>query len=83
MGVEGDAADLVERSGGGVLTEPENAESIAAAIETLAAIDVAGLHAIGARSKDFYARELSVRTGVDRFALAFCDLIAVTKDRRD
>jgi glycosyltransferase involved in cell wall biosynthesis len=79
MGVEGDAADLVERSGGGMLTEPENAESITAAIATLAAAGDAELKAIGARAKDFYARELSVRAGVDRFARVFLDLIAVTK----
>jgi glycosyltransferase involved in cell wall biosynthesis len=82
MGVEGDAADLVDRSGGGALTEPENAESITAAIETLAAAGDAELQAIGARSKDFYARELSVRAGVDRFARMFRDLIAATKKTR-
>ncbi len=79
MGVEGDAANLVERSGGGALTEPENAESIAAAIETLAAVGVTELQVLSARSKDFYTRELSVRVGVDRFARVFRDLIAVTK----
>jgi len=64
------------------LTEPENAESITAAIETLAAAGAAELQAIGARSQDFYARELSVRAGVDRFAWVFRDLVALKNGKK-
>jgi glycosyltransferase involved in cell wall biosynthesis len=75
MGVEGDASDLVERSGGGVFAEPENPESIAAAIARLATAPAQDLAMIGRRSRDFYEQELSVRAGVDRFAQLFRDLI--------
>lgn len=71
MGVSGDAAELIRRSGCGVIAEPENATSIAAAARELAdasterraEMALAGLH--------FYQEHLSLSVGAARFGHIF------------
>ncbi len=75
MAVRGDAAELVQRSGAGVLAEPENVESL---VEAVASLVVAGRDANGAMGKrglEFYGNQLSLRVGVARFADVFRSLI--------
>ena len=71
MAVPGDASALIQASGGGVLAEPEDAESICDAVQRLAAMAVDELDAMGRRGKVFYGESLSVCAGVDRFVRCF------------
>lgn len=71
MAVAGDAAALVRDSGGGMAAEPENAESIAAAIMALRAMGPDALKRMGRAGADFYWRQLSLRVGLDKFSAVF------------
>lgn len=67
MGVKGDAADLIEKSGGGVVCQPENPQDIARAIHALATLPAQDLRKMGLKAASYYQQELSVRSGVQRF----------------
>ena len=67
MGVRGDAADLINSSGSGVICQPGDPVSIAAAVKALAVAGHARLAEMGSNGRAFYNRELSVAVGVDRF----------------
>jgi glycosyltransferase involved in cell wall biosynthesis len=71
MGVGGDAADLVLRAKAGVVCRPEDPESIAAAVCSLARADVSRLEEMGRAGRSFYEKELSIRVGVSRFEEVF------------
>ena len=76
MGVKGDAAALILRSGAGVVCEPNHPASIARAVEQLAAAGAHRLAEMGEAGRAFYARELSLAAGVDRFERIFADAAA-------
>ena len=67
VGVRGDAAELIEASGGGVTCEPGDPVSLADAVEKLARMEPAALQAMGQRGKEYYDSELSLRIGTQRF----------------
>jgi glycosyltransferase involved in cell wall biosynthesis len=67
MAVRGDAARLVERANAGVLAEPEDPTSIAAAVEKLASLLPEDRERMGAAGKAFYQRELAIDVAVDQF----------------
>jgi colanic acid biosynthesis glycosyl transferase WcaI len=67
MAVRGDAAQLVERANAGVLAEPENPTSIAAAVEKLASLSPEDRERMGAAGRAFYQRELAIDVAVDQF----------------
>jgi hypothetical protein len=71
MAVRGDAAELVERAGAGLICAPENALALADAVTRMSAMPRAELDAMGAAGRSFYERELSLRAGVDRFEEVF------------
>jgi len=71
MATRGDAAELVRRAGAGVLCEPGDAHSIAAAIEKMASLSPEQLHQMGQAGPAFYERELSLRLGAQRFEEIF------------
>lgn len=71
MAVEGDAADLVRQSGGGVVVEPQNPDALAQAAEKLANLDSNDLKSMGIQAKVFYQQHLSLSVGVSRFAELF------------
>ena len=75
MCVEGDAAELVRRSGGGISAAPESAEGIADAVTRLVSMPKGDREAMGRRARQFYEAELSVSAGVDRFAKSLRELI--------
>jgi colanic acid biosynthesis glycosyl transferase WcaI len=76
MGVDGDAADLVVRSGGGIVVQSGSEESIADGIVRMEAMSAENRASMGARAKSFYEAELSVRAGTLRFATIFSELAA-------
>ncbi|MEF1308602.1 glycosyltransferase family 4 protein [Vibrio mytili] len=71
MGVQGDAADLIDRSNGGLTCEPNNPESMAEAIQIIATKTEKERHAMGSNAKKFYYEQLSLKHGVKRFISVF------------
>lgn len=75
MAVEGDAADLVTRARAGLVATPEDPESIAQAVLSLAGMPEAQRAALGSNAKSFYVNELSLSIGVSRFIALFADVV--------
>jgi lipopolysaccharide/colanic/teichoic acid biosynthesis glycosyltransferase len=71
MAVPGDAAELLERSGAGLVCEPENPASIAEGVRLLFEAGQARLRAMGRAGRDFYERELMLEAAVDKFNVIF------------
>jgi colanic acid biosynthesis glycosyl transferase WcaI len=80
IGVRGDAADLVAKSGGGVSCEPEDPQSIAEEVTRLEAMDPSELQAMGARGEAFYRSELSLEIGTLRFLQIFDQVVSDPQD---
>jgi len=68
MAVEGDAAELVRQSAGGVVVPPGDAPALADAVVGLAALSPDDLAALGANARRFYDEHLSFERGVRSFA---------------
>lgn len=71
MAVDGDAADLVRLSNGGVVVESENAEMLANAIDNLSKLPIEERVLMGKNAQNYYYEHLSVRAGVGKFAEIF------------
>jgi len=71
MAARGDAADLVLHSGGGIVCEPENPESMADGVRRLSELGPGALRRMGERGARFYAERLSLNTGTLRFIEVF------------
>lgn len=71
MAVDGDAADLVLQSGGGIVARSEDAQSLADAAEHLAQSAPADLALMGSRAQGFYREHLALQVGVKRFGELF------------
>lgn len=82
MGVGGDAADLIERSGAGINFPPENPEALAEAALKLASLPRRALAEMGARGRDFYQTRLSLSAGASRFEEVFRAAAGERKRRR-
>ncbi|QRF59012.1 glycosyltransferase family 4 protein [Variovorax paradoxus] len=76
MAVDGDAAELVSRSGGGVVVESENAPALADAAEALAAVQQDALATMGRQAQRFYREQLALQVGVSKFGAIFTRLAA-------
>ena len=76
MAVKGDAADIVNYSGGGVIAQPENAQSLAEVIECLSAMSSQQLQEMGQKAQDYYQEHLSLAVGVKHFEQEFLRLVA-------
>lgn len=75
MAVGGDAACLVEKSTSGLTCIPENAQSIAAAIEKFCDMSRQELDDMGARGRIFYDTELSLAVGANKFESVFKSIL--------
>lgn len=71
MAVDGDAADLVLQSGGGVVAESENAQALANAADQLAAISSEALATMGHQAQSFYREHLGLAQGAHKFGEIF------------
>ncbi len=71
MAVRGDAADLVERAGGGINCLPDNAQSIADAVEQLVSMDKEQLKKMGRNGAEFYQKEMALSVGTQKFEELF------------
>ena len=67
MAVDGDAAVLVQQSGGGLIAESENAQSIAQAAESMAKMTATQLEEIGLKAQSYYQNKLSLEVGTYKF----------------
>jgi len=76
MAVGGDAADLVLRADAGIAVKPENADSLADGVLQMAKLPVERRETMGKNATEFYARELSLDVGVERFMKVFNQVIA-------
>jgi glycosyltransferase involved in cell wall biosynthesis len=74
MGVEGAAAELVEKAGCGLSCIPENPSSIARAVEKLFSMSKTDLKKMGNAGKNFYNSELSLRVGAKKFEKLFVQI---------
>lgn len=70
-GVEGDAAELVNRAGAGLSFRPEDPDDLARAVLELRRLPVRELENIGKSGERFYGEVLSQREGVDRIEAVF------------
>lgn len=75
MAMAGDAASLIQLCGGGVVCKPEDPQALAAAIQKMVSMGRDRLTEMGEAGRSFYARELSIRTGVERFERVFNSLV--------
>ncbi len=75
MAVDGDAADLVLQSAGGVVAESENAKALADAAQELASMSSEQLIAMGQRARRYYQDHLALSVGVAGFGAIFKQLI--------
>lgn len=71
MAVDGDAADLVSLSGGGVIAESESAQALATAAERLAGLSHENLSDMGLKAQRYYQEHLALRVGVSKFSKVF------------
>lgn len=71
MGVRGDAADLVEDAGCGLITVPENPDSIVAAVDQLCRMTETERARMGARGMAYYQARLSLAAGCKSFGRIF------------
>jgi colanic acid biosynthesis glycosyl transferase WcaI len=71
MAVEGDAANLVNQAGAGILASPGDAQSIARAVWRFLSLKPEQIDEMGRRGAEFYNKQLSVKSGVDDFSRLF------------
>jgi colanic acid biosynthesis glycosyl transferase WcaI len=74
MAVDGDSADLVRLSGGGIVAESENPEALANAADQLASMPDQDLARLGNNSRSYYHHHLGMVQGVRQFGHIFCRL---------
>ncbi len=75
MAVEGDAADLIRRSGAGVVCRPGDPWAIAEAVRILCSMSESERAAMGSAGLQYYLAHLCFRTGVDRLAEVMTGLL--------
>jgi glycosyltransferase involved in cell wall biosynthesis len=74
LGVRGDAAALISRSGGGVTFSPSDPEDLARSLRALAELSPSALREMGARGQAYYHEHLSLDIGYRRMAQIFTSL---------
>ena len=79
MAVDGDAADLVVQSGGGMVAESENAEALATTAQALALLAPEQLGVMGQKAKRYYQEHLALQVGVAKFGTIFNKLATIAK----
>jgi glycosyltransferase involved in cell wall biosynthesis len=79
MALNGDAADLVKQSSGGLVVESENPQALVRAAEQLAHTSLDELAFMGQQAKVFYQHNLALKVGVMYFAQLFNELASKGK----
>jgi colanic acid biosynthesis glycosyl transferase WcaI len=76
MALRGDAADLVRQAGAGVICTPQDAGGLSDAVARLAAMRPEDRERLGKAGASFYAANLSMKNGVDRFERRMLELVS-------
>jgi colanic acid biosynthesis glycosyl transferase WcaI len=76
MAVSGDAAELVKRSGAGVICEPDNPQAMADAVHALVSMKEDERTNLGRAGARYYEEALSMKTGVNQFEQLMDSLLA-------
>lgn len=71
MGIKGDAADIVEKAGAGIVCEPENTKSIVDAVEQIYLMSPSERNKMGERGIGYYEKNLSFSIAVDKYERSF------------
>ncbi|MDD2703136.1 MAG: glycosyltransferase family 4 protein [Candidatus Omnitrophica bacterium] len=71
MAVKGNAAELIEKAGAGLVCMPQDPQGIAKTVETFYKMPREKLERMGENGRNFYQRELSLCVGVQRFEKVF------------
>lgn len=71
MGARGDVADLVLRAGAGIACQPQNPQSIAEGVSAMVKMSGLQLKGMGEKGRAFYAGELSLSAGTDKYLSIF------------
>ncbi len=71
MGVDGDAAKLIENAQAGVCCKANSAQSLANAVEQLVALNADERQQMASNAHDFYHKHLSLAHGVKKFVAVF------------
>lgn len=71
LGGRGDAAELVARSGAGLVVRPGDARAMAGAVRRLSAMPEAERTRMGCAGREFYRRNLAMGRAVSRFNAVF------------
>lgn len=74
MAVRGDAADIIEEAGCGVIAIPEDVDSITAAVVKLESLSKSDREKLSEAGRSFYFNRLSLELGVKQFADLFHEL---------
>ena len=75
MAVKGDAAELIQFSGGGCCALPENVTSIVETVVKMTNLPSETLAGMGIRNRIFYVKNLSLKVGVEKYLLIFKKLV--------
>lgn len=75
IGVKGDAAQLIEQAGAGVVCEPENPLSIAMAIQKITKLSKLERNQMGENGRKYYMKYLSFEVGINKFIKVFNDAL--------
>ena len=70
-GIQGDGADLINKSGGGVTFIPEDVNDFVRKVRYLKSMPTDKLHEMGERGKSFYYSHLERSVGVEKFLKIF------------
>ncbi len=80
MAVDGNAADIVRRSSGGIVCVPGDGAGIADAVAQLYALSADERSAIGAAGRKFYDTTLSLAVGAHRYARLLSEVSAPSRN---
>lgn len=82
MAVEGDAAELITQSSGGIVVPPEDPQALSDAIRQLAALSPDALAEMGDRSRRFYEAHLSFLKGTQTLSDLLHGLVPTDRARQ-
>lgn len=81
-GLEGDAADIIIKSGGGIVCTPQDVNEIADGIEQIYKMDVAQRNSIADRGKKYYRDNFSMEEGITNFEEIMEDIVKMGRNRK-
>jgi glycosyltransferase involved in cell wall biosynthesis len=81
LGVDGQARQIIEEAGAGIVIQPENSAALVQSIGKLAANPELG-HALGQRGREYILRNLSRRQTADTYLQVLEELLGSRQTRK-